>query len=388
MSGEMVFTVFILVAAMLAVLIAKLASFLHGFSENTQHICYKMDHAAEYGEYCRLRRELRCHYLCLIPFVNKKNVLRLYNRIYHRADISEKKERKDSLIPLMLPSALGIFMCVVCMCGMTWSWYTANIETPTQKMTAAYYEVTVDSVKSGDDEITVENGGYNLVADTPYTVTLKASGSVKECGGYCLIENTVDGEKIYTQNFKPEQTITITLIPTKSGIYTFTGVWGSHPIGVTEKDIITASTADIANNAIDDQNTFVTDDTPSPVPAPAESGEDQTLIDGKYTVQSGDTLAGIAEKYHTSVEKLQAYNGIANPNHITSGTVLNIPPQDYVIPESEPVTNETEHPVTEPVAEPTSEPVTDAPVVIEPSDATYTPDDSSVPTEPFPSEEE
>lgn len=241
MSDEMLFIIFILtVVGILAVLIAKMASFLQDFAKDTKYICYEMDHAADYEEYRRWRGELRCHYLCLIPFVNGKNVMHLYNRIYHRAD-RKKKERKDSLFPLLLPSVLGISICMVCVCGMTWAWYTASVEMPAQKMTAAYYEVTVELVKTESGaEIEPTNDSYAFVANTTYTITLQAGGSVKECGGYCLIK--CGDTKYYTQTFKPEQTITITLTPTESGAYTFTGVWGSVPSSVTETDIIKANT--------------------------------------------------------------------------------------------------------------------------------------------------
>jgi GH25 family lysozyme M1 (1,4-beta-N-acetylmuramidase) len=44
-----------------------------------------------------------------------------------------------------------------------------------------------------------------------------------------------------------------------------------------------------------------------------------------YTVKPGDSLSGIAVKFNTTVEKIAAENGIANPNMITVGQVLKIP---------------------------------------------------------------
>ena len=44
-----------------------------------------------------------------------------------------------------------------------------------------------------------------------------------------------------------------------------------------------------------------------------------------YTVQSGNTLSGIAEEYGTTVNTLVALNGISNPNLIYVGQVLKIP---------------------------------------------------------------
>ena len=43
-----------------------------------------------------------------------------------------------------------------------------------------------------------------------------------------------------------------------------------------------------------------------------------------YTVQSGDTLSGIASKYGTTWQKLQDMNGISNPNKIYSGQRLRV----------------------------------------------------------------
>ena len=43
-----------------------------------------------------------------------------------------------------------------------------------------------------------------------------------------------------------------------------------------------------------------------------------------YTVQSGDTLSGIASKYGTTWQKLQAMNGISNPNLIYPGQRIRV----------------------------------------------------------------
>ena len=53
--------------------------------------------------------------------------------------------------------------------------------------------------------------------------------------------------------------------------------------------------------------------TPAPTPQPT------------YVVAEGDTLASIAEQFGTTVQALQAANGIEDPNVITIGQVLVIP---------------------------------------------------------------
>ena len=390
MNGESIVVALVIAVAVLVLLIAKLASFLKAFTEDTRYICREMDDADSYEEYRLWRGELRCHYLMLIPFVNEKNVMRLYDRIFHRADRAKKEERKDSIAPLLMPSILGICICLVCVCGMTWAWYTASVQTPTQKMTAAYYEGTVEAVMGCENEINKTNDGYTLTAGTTYTVILKANGSVKDCGGYCLIENTSDGTKSYTQTIMPGDDIKVSFKPKTNGTYTFTGVWGSHPVGINEDDIIRENTKDTTDTSTTDLNTPpVTDDTTPP--APTDPTTEQTELSGTYTVQAGDTLSGIAAKYNTTAAKLAAYNNISDPSLIKSGQVLNIPPQDYVIPEttapseptpSEPIPPETVPPASEPVTEPQTEPVTDAPTIAEPiTEPSSTTADTAEPTE-------
>ena len=43
-----------------------------------------------------------------------------------------------------------------------------------------------------------------------------------------------------------------------------------------------------------------------------------------YTVKRGDTLSGIASKYGTTWQKLQAMNGISNPNKIYPGQPIRV----------------------------------------------------------------
>ena len=43
-----------------------------------------------------------------------------------------------------------------------------------------------------------------------------------------------------------------------------------------------------------------------------------------YTIQSGDTLSGIAAKYRTSVSQLQSWNGIKNANLIYAGKKIRV----------------------------------------------------------------
>ena len=52
---------------------------------------------------------------------------------------------------------------------------------------------------------------------------------------------------------------------------------------------------------------------------------------GKYTVKSGDTLSGIAAKFGTTYQAIAALNGISNPNLIYPGQTLKIPSSNVSI---------------------------------------------------------
>lgn len=62
--------------------------------------------------------------------------------------------------------------------------------------------------------------------------------------------------------------------------------------------------------------------TPAPAPAPASAGP------ATYEVAAGDTLAGVAVRHRVGYRQIAAANGIADPNRITPGQRLTIPPAD------------------------------------------------------------
>lgn len=62
--------------------------------------------------------------------------------------------------------------------------------------------------------------------------------------------------------------------------------------------------------------------TPQPTPAPAPKPTPTAVR--TYTVRAGDTLSGIASKYGTTYQHLAQINGISNPNLIYAGQVIKI----------------------------------------------------------------
>lgn len=65
--------------------------------------------------------------------------------------------------------------------------------------------------------------------------------------------------------------------------------------------------------------------TTAPTPLPTAAPTAVPTPQRTYTVQSGDTLAVIAQQFGVSVAAIQAANGIEDPNEIVIGDVLVIP---------------------------------------------------------------
>ena len=51
-----------------------------------------------------------------------------------------------------------------------------------------------------------------------------------------------------------------------------------------------------------------------------------------YTVQSGDSLFGIAEQYQVSMEEVMRINGITNPDKVYAGQVVELPAPTGFVP--------------------------------------------------------
>ena len=75
-SGDLILLIVLIVSAFLLIVI-KLAQFINRFNREKQYFLTEMSRAADYNEYRYWHRELRCLYLCLIPFVTERNVMKV-----------------------------------------------------------------------------------------------------------------------------------------------------------------------------------------------------------------------------------------------------------------------------------------------------------------------
>ena len=230
-SGALILLIVLIVSAFLLIVL-KLAQFVNHFSREKQYLLIEMHRAADYNEYRYWRRELRCLYLCLIPFVTERNVMKVYSVFFHRAKHATKEKRSDGLMHILAPSVIGIFICAVCLCGASWAWFTASVETGVAAIHSAVFRIeNVHITPNGGSVSTLspdENGNYTAEDLEPntYTLSFDAAQENTSAKGYCRIivfkNSERSGTAFYTANIgrgsfavtvKATETVTVKLEP-------------------------------------------------------------------------------------------------------------------------------------------------------------------------------
>ena len=222
-----VFGVFIALLVVSAVVV-----FLSNFSSGTRQITGEMRRAFDDEEYNYWHRELRCHYLCLIPFVNGRNVMHIYNFFFNRSQRGEKK-RGDGLFHLLAPSVIGALLCVVCL----WAWFSAYTSTGETVIKSSEYNITAAVRDSENSPVEVKNNACT-VADGVYKVTLSAKGS-QSATGYCRVE--IGGKIYYTEQITAVGSFTFTIKTTGSSDVEFVSKWGSCAVRTKENTIVSGA---------------------------------------------------------------------------------------------------------------------------------------------------
>ncbi|MEM9955331.1 MAG: LysM peptidoglycan-binding domain-containing protein [Chloroflexota bacterium] len=63
---------------------------------------------------------------------------------------------------------------------------------------------------------------------------------------------------------------------------------------------------------------------------PAQGGP--ATFPRNYRLDIGDTLRSVGEQFGVTWQQIAAFNNIVNPNYVQAGTVIIIPPADFVVP--------------------------------------------------------
>lgn len=219
------FLFFAAVFILLFFAVAGAALFFRRFNENTKYIESNIRLARDKGEYSYWVRELQCHYLCLIPFVGRRNVSRVYRFIFRKPNRDNNKEYCRGIYRILAPSIVGIGICTVCLCGASWAWFNASVGSTMQTIKTPTYQFEPIIVKSNESALTANDGAYTLAADTEYTVEIKTTGTVGATGYCTLVIN--DSDKRNTAQISAGDTFTFTIRANEAASIKLTGNWGT-----------------------------------------------------------------------------------------------------------------------------------------------------------------
>ena len=289
-----------------AMLIVKIVIFLKEFNDVVGYLTGEMRRAGDDDEYRYWRRELRCHYLCLIPFVNEKNVMQVYKKVFYKPKHNTPVKRTDGIFLVLAPSVIGIAVCALCLCGSSWAWFTSTTSAGTNTIKSATFQISdVQITKEGATTgVTPGDDGKYTLAQGTYTLSFNAAEDNTSSKGYCCITvykgTETAGTNYYTNNIVNNDSYTVTVVNYESTSITvkiqpFWGDVAKQLPGETTKasgETITVGTAGNSgsnrlsnSNASTKQNTSeTTEQTTTPVQeAPSTAAEDKAAATPETT---------------------------------------------------------------------------------------------------------
>ncbi len=130
-------------------------------------------------------------------------------KLFYRAK-RLKKEQRGSPAPIYT-AFLSIVLCMVCLAGTTWAWFTANQAVGIDPISSALFTVDV-TVTDGATPLTGTSEGnvrfYTLDANGTYTVKLTPTSDSTATTGYCLV--VIDDTVYYTSAITQENRFSFT----------------------------------------------------------------------------------------------------------------------------------------------------------------------------------
>lgn len=248
----------------------------------------------------------------------------------------------------MLSSIFGILICGICLAGLTWAWFTGSVSSTANTITAAKFTVNISVIEKETNTPltrTEEDGAYKygLTAGKKYTVAVTADESATATTGYCTVElklldnntNTYHTIQLYPEvgEGKPNS-VEFTVSVSGNSELKITPQWGTCAEAATAEKPRIGSQQDTENHIVNSIGASTEPQATVSAVSP-EAGQEATgtnntyaLTDTEqsYTVQQGDTLSEIANRYGTTAAVLSAYNNIENAAEIQAGDTLKIPP--------------------------------------------------------------
>lgn len=123
------------------------------------------------------------------------------NTLNSKEKISEKAFKQSITI-----SIIGILLCMVALCSVTWAWFSTEISSSSSDIKSAYCDVTVSVMNEGS-KLDPIDGKYSFAKDKAYKIHITATGSAETA--YCILQ--IDGELYYTAQIPTHTAMNFTL---------------------------------------------------------------------------------------------------------------------------------------------------------------------------------
>lgn len=155
--------------------------------------------------------------------------MRLFTRAGYRPKRIETKKQNDGLLHLLTISTVGLCACLICLCGVSWAWFTATTSTGTAVIQSSSYKLAyqvngaapIDFTEKA--EIPVPEGGQ-------CSITLSATGTAG-AAGYCSVQVGDETSYHYTKPIRvgdDASAFTFTVNAAKDTKIILTPKWGSY----------------------------------------------------------------------------------------------------------------------------------------------------------------
>ncbi len=219
---------------------------------------------------------------------------------------------------IMISSVLGIMLCVICLAGLTWAWFSGSVSSAANNITAASFNIKIDVKVKGTETIippTEENGIYSfsLENNKAYDVKITADGTATT--GYCEV---LFGKNVYHTiqifNISDEsnsgsilstdrpQEINFTVNATESTLLLkIVPQWGSYAIAENEK-LIGNENRDNIINSIGTPPASETNTTEQSETGNLYSLKNPGATSDKSNTSSGETVSDNSSVNQTSSE--------------------------------------------------------------------------------------
>lgn len=203
-----------------------------------------------------------------------------------------QEEKPASLTALLMPSLLGVAICLVCLCSLTWAWFTATQNSGVQPIQSATATVTA---KLGDTDLSELKVGEPCSLNGTGTLTLHMEGDAQ----YAYVVIKVGGTEYRTGYLSANKDYTITVNESGAALTLCWGKQDSLP-GTAVENGGSIGTAQ-PSNTTDEQpamsnNSQQTPDTTVPANGDANTGDQTSNGENTGSENGGTTGNGSGEQ--------------------------------------------------------------------------------------------